>query len=97
MKRVRAVGSSQSDACVVAQIIRAPRPAVAGEVRGTADHYEGERLRQPHRDHVNGDELAQPYAGVKSFGCEIDQRLTCGNLHLNLGIGPAEGCDQRLP
>src|SRR5215471_15322528 len=47
-------------------------------------------------DHVGGDELAQTDAGVKPVGREVDQFLACGDLHLDLGIGLAEGCDQRL-
>src|SRR5258708_4954767 len=81
---------------MLAQIVQALGPAAAGEVRGAADDDEGERLRQPYRDHVGGDELAQPYAGVESFSREVDQLLARGNLHVDLRIRPAEGCDQRL-
>jgi hypothetical protein len=49
-----------------------------------------------HRDHVGGDEPAQPDAGVKPFGREVDQLLARGHLHLDLGVGLAEGCDKRL-
>lgn len=38
--------------------------------------------RQPERDHVGGDELAQPDAGVKAFNREINQILACGDLHI---------------
>ena len=57
---------------------------------------EAKRPRQPHRDHVGGDELAEPNAGVKPFGREVDQLLARGDLHLDLGIGLAERRDQRL-
>jgi len=58
---------------VLAQIVRALGPAAASEVGGAADDDEAERLRQPHRDHVGGDELAEPDAGVKSSGRDIDE------------------------
>jgi len=45
---------------------------------------------------VGGDELAQPDAGVEPFGREVDQLLAYGDLYLDLRIGFAEGCDQRL-
>ena len=38
-----------------------PRPPL--QIIGAADDDEGERRRQPHRDHVGGDELAEPDAG----------------------------------
>ena len=79
-----------------AQIVDALGPLAPAQIVGTADDDEAERRRQPHRDHVGGDELAEPDAGVKSFGSEVDQLLACGDLHLDLGIGLAEGCDQRL-
>jgi hypothetical protein len=72
------------------------RPAAASEVGGAADDDEAERLHQPHRDHVGGDELAQPDAGVEPLGRGVDQFLACGDLYLDLRIRPAEGCDQRL-
>ena len=56
----------------------------------------GEGRCQPDRNHVGGDELAEPDAGIKPSGREVDQFLACGDLHLDLGIGLAEGCDQRL-
>jgi len=88
--------SAHSQACVSAQIFWALGPAAAGVVLGAADNDQGERLLQSHRDHVGGDELAQPYARVKSVGREVDQLLAGRNLHLDLGTRPAEGCDQRL-
>src|SRR5205823_9774819 len=42
------------------------------------------------------DELAEPDAGVKSFGSDIDKVRACGDLDLDLGIGLAERCDQLL-
>jgi hypothetical protein len=77
---------------------------IAGLGNGTAPHrvpgrafrrndHEGERRRQPHRDPVGGDELAQWDAGVKPVGREVDQFLVCRDLELDLGIGLAEGCD----
>ena len=71
-------------------------PAAAGEVGGAADDDEAKRRRQANGDHVGGDELAQPDAGVEAFGRQIDQFLARGDLYLDLGIGPAEGGDQRL-
>jgi hypothetical protein len=58
---------------MVAQIIRALGPAVVVGVRGTAGDYEGKRFRYPRSDDVCGDELAQPYSGVESFGRGVDQ------------------------
>ena len=40
--------------------------------------------------------MPQPDAGVESFCRNIDHLLAGGKLHLDLGIGFAEGCDQRL-
>ena len=40
--------------------------------------------------------LAQADAGVKPFRRQIDQLRAHGDLHLDFGIGSAEGCNQRL-
>jgi hypothetical protein len=56
----RAVRSAQSYAGVVAQIVGALGSVAPGEVAGTADDDEAKRRRQSHRDHVGGDELAEP-------------------------------------
>jgi len=47
-------------------------------------------------NHVCRDELAKSDAGVKSFCRDINQVLVRGDLHLDLGIRLAEGCNQRL-
>ena len=72
------------------------RPLPPAQIVGAADHSQRERRRQTHRDHIGLDELAEPDAGVKSFGSDIDQIRACGDLHLDLGIGLAERRDQRL-
>ena len=79
-----------------AQIVDALRPLPPAQIEGAADHRQRQRRRQAHRDHVGVDELAEPDAGVEAFGREIDQLRVCGDLHLDLGIGFTEGCDQRL-
>src|SRR5262249_10152818 len=89
-------GSAQSQAGVLAQIVRALGPTAAGQVGGAADDDEAERRRQPHRDHIGGDELAHPDAGVESFGGEIDPLLAGGALHPALWVGLAERRDQWL-
>jgi hypothetical protein len=92
----RPVRTAQAQAGVLTQIVDALRPLTSAQIIEAANDDKRKRWRQPHRDHVSGDELAQPNAGVKPFGREVDQPLACGNLHLNLGIGLGEGCDQRL-
>ena len=77
----------------MAQFVHSLRTAMTREIVGAADDHEGERRRQPHRDHIGGDELTQPDAGVKPFGREVDQFLACRDLQLDLRIGLAEGCD----
>ena len=77
----------------MAQFVHALWAAMTGEIVGTSDDHEGKRRRQPHRDHVGGDELTQSDAGVKPVGREIDQFLACRDLQFDLGIGLAEGCD----
>ncbi len=79
-----------------AQIVRTLGPAATGEVSRAADDHERQRLRQPHRNHVGGDELAHPDAGIKTSGREIDQLFACGKLHLDLWKRLAERGDQRL-
>ena len=81
---------------MLAQIVGTFGLAAAGEIGGAADDDEAKRRRQPHRDHVGGDELAHPDAGVKPARREVDQFFAGGDLHLDLGIGLAERCDQRL-
>jgi hypothetical protein len=81
---------------VPAQIVDEFRPLPPAQIVGAANDHERERRRQTHRDHIGLDELAEPDAGVKSFGSDIDQVRARGDLHLDLGIGLAEGCDQRL-
>ena len=85
----------RKQACWRRSSIRSGRSPPA-QILGAADDDERERRRQPHRDHVGLDELAEPDAGIEAFGRDIDQFLACGDLHLDLGIGLAEGCDQRL-
>ena len=80
----------------MAQIVRAFGKARACEVGGAGDNRQAKRRRQPHRDHVGGDELAEPNAGIKALGREVDQLLACCNLNFDLGIGLTEGGDQRL-
>ena len=79
-----------------AQIVDEFRPLPPAQIVGAADHSQRERRRQTHRDHIGLDELAEPDAGVKSFGSDIGQIRACGDLHLDLGIGLAERRDQRL-
>jgi hypothetical protein len=55
-----------------------------------------DRRYVPDCDHIGGDELTEPDAGVKSFGSDIDQVRACDDLHLDRGIGLAERRDQRL-
>src|SRR5712664_3893088 len=81
---------------MLTQIVDALGPSAPAQILGAADNHEGEGRCQPDRNHVGGDELAEPDAGVKSSGRDIDQFLTRGDLHLDLGIGLAEGCNQRL-
>jgi hypothetical protein len=52
-----------------------------GKGNGTANDGEGKRHCWPRGDHVCGDELTQPHCGVESFGREVGQLRTCGNLH----------------
>jgi len=81
---------------MVTQIVRTLRPVAAGEVGRAADDDKAEWTRERHRDHVCGDELAEPDTGIEPLGREVDQLLAGGDLHLHLGIGLAEGGDQRL-
>lgn len=81
---------------MVAQITRPFGRTVAAEVGRAADDRHPERQRQPHRDHVGGDELAEPDAGIETAGRDVDQFLTGGDLDLDLRIGPAERGQQRL-
>jgi hypothetical protein len=69
---------------------------LSAQIAGAADHSQRMRRRQAHRDHIGLDELAEPDAGVKPFGSDIDQIRACGDLHLDLGIGLAERRDERL-
>jgi hypothetical protein len=52
---------------------RTLRPLPSVQIIGAADHGQRERRRQTHRDHIGFDELAEPDAGVKSLGSDIDQ------------------------
>ncbi len=81
---------------MAAQIDDVLGPAPLAQIIGATDDHERERRRETHRDHVGLDELAEPDAGVKSCGRDIDQVWVCNDFHLDLGIGLAEGCDQRL-
>lgn len=79
-----------------AQIVGMFGVAAAGAIGGAADDDGAKRRRQPYRDHVGGDELAEPHARVKTSGREVDQLLARGELHLDIRIGLAERGDQRL-
>jgi len=57
---------------VVAQIVDEFRRLPPAQIVRAADHSQRERRRQTHRDHIGLDELAEPDAGVKSFGSDID-------------------------
>ena len=65
-RRDRPVRASQAQAGVFTQIVNALWPLPSTQIIGTANDNEWERRRQPHGDHICGDELAQPDAGVKS-------------------------------
>ena len=69
---------------------------VQAQIVGAADHHERERRRQPHRDHVGRDELAEADAGVEATGREIDHLVARGDLQLDLRIGLAKRRDHRL-
>jgi hypothetical protein len=81
---------------VLAQIVDALRPLPPAQIVGAANDRQRERRRQPHCDHVIGDELAQPDASVKPLGRDVDQLLACGEFHLDLRISFAERRDERL-
>jgi hypothetical protein len=81
---------------VLTQIVDALRATMTREIIGAANDHEREGRRQPHGNHVGGNELTQSDAGVKALGREVDQLPACGDLHFDVGIGLAEGCDQRL-
>ena len=66
------------------------------KIVGTPNDHQWKRRRQPHRDHVGGDELPEPNPGVKSSGRKIDHLVACGDLQFDFGIGLAERRDQRL-
>ena len=92
----RSIRAAHAQAGVATQVIDAFRPLPSAQIIWAANDHEREWLHQPYRDHVGGDKLAQPDAGVKTLSCEVDQFLTRGDFHFDLGIGLAEGCDQRL-
>jgi MYXO-CTERM domain-containing protein len=52
---------------VVAQVLGPPGPTATREILGATDDDEAERRRQPHRDHVGGEELAHADAGVEDL------------------------------
>ena len=52
---------------------RSGRPSRERYAGGTAGHDQGNRFRQPDRDHIGGDELAQAYSSIESSGREVDQ------------------------
>ena len=76
--------------------MRSGRLRAPAQIIRAADDHHREGRRQPHGHHVGGDELAQPNAGIETFGRDVDQLLARGDLHLDLGIGLAERCDQRF-
>jgi len=72
---------------VSAQIGDEFRPLPPTQIVGATDHGQRLRRRQSDGDHIGLDELAEPDAGVKSFGRDIDQIRSCSDLDLDLGIG----------
>ncbi len=62
---------------------------LAREIAGAADHHEGKRWREPHRDHVGRDELAEPDAGIEPAGREIDQVVARSDFQFDFGISLA--------
>ena len=79
-----------------AQIVRPLRPAAARKVSGACDNDQAKRRREPHRDHVGGDELAHADSGVEPLGHNVDELRVRSDLHFDLGIGLAEGRNQGL-
>ena len=93
--RQSAVGPAQPDTGMGGEIGRYPRPPASRKVGGTSNHDDANGRREPDRNHVGGDELAHPDAGVEPVPGEVHQLRAGGNLHHDLGIGRAERGQQR--
>jgi len=81
---------------VLTQIVDALRTLSLAQIIRAANNHQRKWRRQPHHDHIGSDELTQSDAGIKPFGGEVDQLLTCSDFQLNLGVGLAEGGDHRF-
>jgi hypothetical protein len=79
------------------QVLRRLRLRVAGEIgRGTDDRH-AEVRPDAHGDHVPGDLLPEPHAGVEALGDDVGEAIVDRDLHLHLRIGgkqPGQGGPQ---
>ena len=71
---------------MLGQVLRRPRRRAAREIGGRADHRHAQVRPDAHGDHVLGDLLAEPHAGVEALGDDVGQAVVDDELDRDVGI-----------
>ncbi len=81
---------TQVDAAVLDQFLRRAGRWPLLEIGWRTDDGHAQVRPDAHRDHVLGDLLAAPYAGVEALGDDVGQAIVDHDLDLDVGILPQE-------
>lgn len=91
-----AVGAPHPDASMLRQPAGRGRTSAAIQVAWTADHDQTQRRREPHGDHVGGDEFAHAYAGVETVRSQVAELRVGDHFDHHFRIRGAERRQYRL-
>ncbi len=80
-------GLAEQNAREGLQGARGLRATVFVEQGRGADDDEALGRRQPHRDHVDLDEIPEPYPGIEAFLDDVDRLVLTHKFELDVGVG----------
>ncbi len=80
-------GLTEQDATEVLQIMWRRRPTMLAKQGRGANDNEAFRWRQPHRDHVDLDEVSETYPRIETFFDDVDRSILAHQFEFKVWVG----------